>query len=75
MNDNSAGSVGFDAPLFVAQGLKDTLVVPSETDAFVKRESDLGIAVTYERIPFATHATVAYLALPGLASWLDREVP
>lgn len=71
---NSAGSVGFDAPLFVARGLNDTLVVPSETDAFVKRESDLGVEVTYERIPFATHATIAYLALTGLDSWLDRHV-
>lgn len=72
--ENSAGAVGFDAPLFVAQGLDDTLVVPQDTTDFVAHEASLGIRVTYEEIPFATHGTVAYLAVPGLLSWLDRVV-
>ncbi|WP_243075555.1 hypothetical protein [Microbacterium sp. SS28] len=45
--------------------------MPSDTTDFVKHEASLGIRVTYERIPFATHATVAYLALPGMMLWLD----
>ena len=73
--DNSAGSTTFDAPLFIAQGLDDELVVPADTAEFVKNEASLGIRVTYQEIPFATHGTVAYLAIPGLMKWLDREVP
>ncbi|GAA3202713.1 alpha/beta fold hydrolase [Microbacterium terregens] len=69
--ENSAGSTGFDAPLFIAQGLDDELVVPDDTADFVQHEASLGVRVTYETIPFATHGTVAYLALPGLMQWLD----
>jgi pimeloyl-ACP methyl ester carboxylesterase len=70
--ENSAGSTAFDAPLFVAQGLDDTLVIPTDTADFVRHEASLGISVTYEEISFATHGTVAYLALPGMLQWLDR---
>ncbi|MET0735930.1 MAG: alpha/beta fold hydrolase [Microbacterium sp.] len=70
--ENSAGSVAFDAPLFIAQGLDDTLVIPEDTADFAAHEASLGMRVTYEEIPFATHGTVAYLAIPGLMSWLSR---
>lgn len=70
--DNSAGSTAFDAPLFIAQGLQDELVVPADTTEFVKHEASLGIRVTYQEIPFATHGTVALFAIPGLLQWLDR---
>lgn len=69
--ENSAGSRAFDAPLFLAQGLDDELVVPDDTEEFARREASLGIDVTYHEIPFATHATVAYLALPAMLRWLD----
>ena len=70
LQENSAGSVGFDAPLFIAQGLEDELVVPQDTTDFAEHEASLGIRVTYQEIPFATHGTVAYLALPGMLQWL-----
>ncbi|MET0860272.1 MAG: alpha/beta fold hydrolase, partial [Microbacterium sp.] len=73
--ENSAGSTAFDAPLFIAQGLEDELVVPADTTDFVTHEASLGIRVTYQEISFATHGTVAYLALPGLMRWLDRVMP
>ncbi|MGU3645727.1 lipase family protein [Microbacterium sp. C23T] len=68
---NSAGATAFDAPLFLAQGLADELVVPSDTTEFAQHEVDLGMDVTYHEIPFATHGTVAYLALPAMLRWLD----
>ncbi|NYF18010.1 pimeloyl-ACP methyl ester carboxylesterase [Microbacterium sp. AK009] len=70
--ENSAGSRSFDAPLFIAQGLDDELVVPADTLRFARHEAGLGIDVTYQEISFATHGTVAYLALPGMLQWLDR---
>jgi pimeloyl-ACP methyl ester carboxylesterase len=72
--ENSAGQVAFDAPLYIAQGEKDALVVPADTKDFADHEASLGIDVTFEPIPIATHSTVAYLAIPGLMQWLDRKV-
>lgn len=69
--ENSAGGRAFGAPLYIAQGEDDELVIPSDTADFVAHESALGIHVTYESIPFASHGTVAYLAVPGLIAWLD----
>lgn len=71
--ENSAGGAAFDAPLFVAQGLADTLVVPSATEAFVAHETSLGIDVSFHPIHRADHGTVAYLALPALMAWLDAH--
>lgn len=70
--ENSAGAVAFDAPLFIAQGLKDQLVIPDDTKQFAEHEAALGIDVTYHEIPFADHGSVAYFSLPGMLSWLDR---
>lgn len=69
--ENSAGATPFDAPLFLAQGLEDRLVVPADTTAFARREAERGMDVTYHEIPFADHSTVAYLALPAMLRWLD----
>lgn len=71
---NSAGSVAFAAPLFVAQGESDALVIPADTRDFVAHERSLGMEVSYVPIPHADHGTVAYLAIPALMSWLDREL-
>lgn len=70
--DNSAGSSAFDAPLFIAQGGKDTLVIPDDTKDFAEHEASIGIDVTFHPVPIATHSTIAYLAIPGLMQWLDK---
>lgn len=73
LRENSAGQVPFDAPLFIAQGLEDELVVPEDTADFAEREASQGIDVTYHEIPFANHGSVAYFAIPALLQWLDRQ--
>jgi pimeloyl-ACP methyl ester carboxylesterase len=74
LTENSAGSVAFNAPLFLAQGLDDELVVPRDTEKFARHEASLGMNVTYHEISFATHGTIAYLSLPAMLRWLDRTV-
>lgn len=74
LKENSAGGVAFDAPLFIAQGLEDQLVIPDDTKEFAESEAALGMDVTYHEIPFADHGSVAYFALPGLLRWLDGVV-
>lgn len=71
LRENSAGGSAFSAPLFIAQGGSDELVLEKDTEAFASHEWDLGIDVTYRRIGPADHGTIAYLALPALGDWLD----
>jgi alpha-beta hydrolase superfamily lysophospholipase len=68
--DNSAGSTAFAAPLFVAQGSADQLIVPEDTARFVDHERSIGIDATLHPVEGATHSTIAYLALPALDLWL-----
>lgn len=72
--ENSAGAQAFDAPLFIAQGTADQLILPRSTEAFAAHERSLGIDVTYRPIDGATHSTIAYEALPFLDLWLDAHV-
>lgn len=74
LTQNSAGNAAFEAPLYIAQGLKDTLIHPDDTRAFAAHEASLGIDVTLAEVPDATHATIAYLTLPGLMAWLDGHI-
>jgi alpha-beta hydrolase superfamily lysophospholipase len=71
LKQNSVGNVTIAAPVFIAQGSNDHLVLPSDTKAFVEHERAIGIHVTYSVVPLATHATIAYLSLPVLGLWLD----
>ena len=71
--ENSAGQEAFAAPLFVAQGRDDTLVVPSATAQFVAAERAIGVDVDFHEIAHADHGTIAYLALPALMAWLDAH--
>lgn len=71
--ENSAGGTAFSAPLFVAQGKDDKLVVPSATEQFVAHEKSLGMDVDFHLIGGADHGTIAYVALPALIEWLDAH--
>jgi len=73
LTENSAGATAFDAPLFVAQGLDDTLVLPAATKTLVAGEQSLGMDVSFHEIAHADHGTIAYFALPALMAWLDAH--
>ena len=70
---NTPGAARIASPLFVAQGEADQLVRPASTDAFVEHVRAGGTVVTYDRIPGATHGTVALRALRSLFDWLSAE--
>ncbi|WP_228461653.1 alpha/beta fold hydrolase [Gordonia spumicola] len=71
LRENSAGGRTFTAPLFVAQGAKDKLVLPADTERFVAHEKQQGMNVTYHSAADGDHGTVAYLSLPALTAWLN----
>ncbi|MGY1745933.1 alpha/beta fold hydrolase [Blastococcus sp. SYSU D00695] len=73
LRENSAGSRPIAAPVFVAQGARDELVLPADTDAFVQTARRTGDRVDLHVVGHATHATIAYLALPALDRWLDEQ--
>jgi hypothetical protein len=71
--ENSPGGARTEAPIFVAQGAADALVVPELTDALVERLCGIGDTVTYRRYPGATHVGVADAAAGDIEAWLaDR---
>ena len=73
LRENSAGHRAVAAPVFLAQGADDELVLPADTDAFVQTARQRGDDVHLEVVPGAGHATIAYAALPALDRWLDRH--
>jgi alpha-beta hydrolase superfamily lysophospholipase len=69
LRENTPGAVRMPVPLFVAQGLADTLVRPETTAAFVAREQALGTAVTSVTLPGVDHGFIGDDALPQLLPW------
>jgi pimeloyl-ACP methyl ester carboxylesterase len=70
LRDNSAGSGEITVPVFVAQGLADTLVRPSATTAYVDQLCAQGVDVSFHTITGIDHALIAYAAIPALVPWL-----
>jgi hypothetical protein len=69
----SAPTSGITPPVFVSQGGADKVVPKSVTDAWVKSACTNGISVTYNRIGFADHNTLALLGAPTTIGWItDR---
>ncbi len=67
--ENSAGSAPIDVPLYVAQGLADTLVLPKVTTSFVQRLCDSGEDVTFQTFSGVTHGFVADVATPDVVGF------
>ncbi|WP_159705017.1 alpha/beta fold hydrolase [Arthrobacter sp. 18067] len=68
--ENTPAQAPLPAPLFVAQGAKDTLVRPEITAAYVAAQTQGGTVVESHVLPDATHGTVALDALPDLMKWM-----
>ena len=70
LRDNSAGSRPITVPVFVAQGLADTLVLPTATEAYVGQLCARGVDVSFHTVPHIDHGLIAYAAVPELMPWL-----
>ncbi|WP_285114516.1 alpha/beta fold hydrolase [Leifsonia sp. fls2-241-R2A-40a] len=68
---NTPGASALPMPLFVAQGLSDSLVRPSSTSAFVALEKQRGTDVTYDPVAGATHGSIANKAMPAVLRFFD----
>jgi len=71
--ENTPGGVRIGVPILVAQGLKDALVDPAVTTAFVGRLCAAGESVRYLQLPNDTHGVVALAAAGQVTAWM-RDV-
>ena len=71
--ENTPGGARVGVPILVAQGLKDALVDPAVTTAFVGRLCAAGERVRYLRLPDDTHGVVALAAAGQVTQWF-RDV-
>ncbi len=67
---NSAGHSPIDVPVFVGQGLADTLVRPTATEGYVARLCAAGTDVGLHTYAGIDHGLAAYASIPRLMEWL-----
>ncbi|WP_322097949.1 lipase family protein [Nakamurella alba] len=72
LQENTPAATPADLPLFVAQGGKDTLVVPSATEKFVGTQCAAGRPVDFKLYPDDDHGTVALTASGDVASYFQQ---
>ncbi len=58
-------------PLYVAQGLKDTVVLPDTTALLVQKACVAGVNTTTNWLGDTTHMQVAMVAGPSVTAWLQ----
>lgn len=68
--ENSAGAQPIDVPVFVGQGLADTLVRPAATADYVRLLCAAGTDVVSRTYRGIDHGTAAYASVPDLMLWL-----
>lgn len=58
------------APVFVAQGTADPIVLPNTTDTFVQRMCSLGNTVQFKSYPGARHLNINTYASADVLAWM-----
>lgn len=70
---NTPGPLPRDIPLFIAQGTADNVVIPSVTEAYVRRQCGAKSAVRVVMIPGQGHAFIARDSATAAVQWMaDR---
>ncbi len=72
LEENSAGGKPIDVPIFVAQGMADSLVIPDATIGFVQALCDAGEHVDFRTFDGVNHGFIADVALPDLFRWIGQ---
>lgn len=74
LTKNTPGYTKTKAPIFVFQGLADTLVPPFTTDAWNKRACALGDTIDYKQYPGQEHGPVLFAAKTDILSWIADRI-
>jgi pimeloyl-ACP methyl ester carboxylesterase len=79
LEQNTPGAVPIGAPMFVAQGLADTLVKPATTEQYAAHLCTTGEQVHFRTYEHTSHGLIANLAMPQVmetfAKALDGSTP
>ena len=68
--ENTPGQLAAGAPVFLAQGSRDTVVDPPVTTKFAIELCNQGVAVTFHEVPDATHTVIAKVSAPAAVAWM-----
>jgi acetyl esterase/lipase len=71
--DNVPGGERIGAPVFVAQGLSDTVVDPPVTEEFVRILCAKGTPVRFVRFPGADHMAIPTRSAADAVEWIARR--
>jgi pimeloyl-ACP methyl ester carboxylesterase len=71
---NSLGATTLTVPALVAQGLKDTIVRPDTTTAYVGRQCQAGASITYDTYVDDDHFSVRTTSAPTVVEWLEARL-
>lgn len=70
---NTPGNAPIRAPVFVAQGTGDTLVIPSTTTELVNQMCKQGDTVQYQQYPGVTHPLIGLAAAADMVTWIGQR--
>ena len=71
LTENTPGAKPLGVPLFVAQGVTDTLVLLSATQGFVAKQCAAGEHVVFQTYPDTGHGEMALKAIPDLMTFFQ----
>jgi pimeloyl-ACP methyl ester carboxylesterase len=69
--DENAAPTRLEVPVFLAQGLKDTVVHPQITEQVVGTMCADGVTVDFRTFPDASHETISREAAGDVVAWID----
>ncbi|MEZ5144886.1 MAG: alpha/beta fold hydrolase [Acidimicrobiales bacterium] len=70
---NTPGGFPTSAPVYLAQGSADTLVIPSTTATLAQNLCRLGDTVTFKEYDGAVHTNIAFVAADDVVTWIGQR--
>ena len=69
--ENTPGATKIGVPIFVTQGLADTLVWPEVTRTYVDGRCTAGETITFRGYPGVTHTQIGVQSASDVAAWIN----
>jgi pimeloyl-ACP methyl ester carboxylesterase len=74
LQENTPQTVLYPAPMFVAQGISDIIILPSITTSFVEKMCATQNSIEYQSYEGADHVQVVKASRADIVAWLDARV-
>lgn len=73
MRENSLSAINIGVPMFVSQGLDDSIVRPTTTRSFIEALCARGESVTSMLVPNTGHDEIAHKSANAAIGWIDQR--